>query len=140
MRNFFNKLTTFLSGRYGNDQLNIFLLILWFVLAIVSVFFRNPIVAYIILALETLLLVLYLFRAFSKNIYKRGNENRKFLSVMDAIKGFFTLQKRKTKDVKTHRYIRCTHCKAHLRVRNEKGKHTVRCPKCKQEFETNIVL
>ena len=32
----------------------------------------------------------------------------------------------------------CPACKAQLRVKNQKGEHGVRCPKCRYEFKVKI--
>lgn len=138
MNKFFAKIANFLQGRYGNDQLNIFLLIIWFILAILSVFLKS--IYIFILIAELLIIGIIIFRALSRNINKRAYANRKFLSIINSIKNFFTLQSKKAKDIKTHRYIKCTHCNAQLRVPNKKGKHTVKCPKCGEDFKTNIRL
>lgn len=128
MKNFLYKIAQFMQGRYGTDQLNNSLLVLWLVLAFINMFAR----LWVISIIELILVALYFYRALSKNIYKRGYENRKFLPVYNAVTNFFILQYKKIKDFKTHRYVKCSYCKAQLRVPNKKGKHTVRCPKCKQ--------
>lgn len=136
MRNFMQRLYNFMQGRYGNDQLNNFLLVLWAILFILNLFFRN----WIISLLELIPLGLCLYRSMSRNITKRLYENNKFLPIYKKVTSFFSLQFRKIKDIKTMRYFKCPNCKAQLRVPRRKGVHTVRCPKCKKEFKKNILF
>lgn len=136
MRMFLQKIYGFLQGRYGNDQLNNFLMILWGIIFIINLFTRNWILS--IIGLVPLGLALY--RSMSKNITKRMYENNKFLPIYKAVKNFITLQIRKIKEIKTMRYFKCPSCKAQLRVPKRKGVHTVRCPKCRKEFKKNIMF
>lgn len=121
-----------MAGRYGVDQLGRALLWVYLGLAIAALVFRP--LYYVALAL----MVWMMFRIFSRNIYKRQLENQKYLRVSGKIKGWFTLQKNKFRDRKTHRYRSCPHCKATLRLPNKKGKHTVCCPKCRRDFDVKI--
>lgn len=147
MQNFFAKLAGFMYGRYGNDKLNIALFVLWLVINIINtIFIRNFWVHLIISLILVLILVLIAFRTLSKNIDKRSRENQTFLYYYDRVKplfaqkvgAWFKLQIRKIQDRKTHRYIKCPYCKATIRVPFRKGKHTVNCPRCTVDFQTNI--
>lgn len=51
----------------------------------------------------------------------------------DAVIG---LDQAKVLKLVDHRVVSCPNCQAKLRVPNDKGKITVRCPKCKTSFET----
>ena len=46
------------------------------------------------------------------------------------------LDKAKILELVDHRVVACPSCQAKLRVPTDKGKITVRCPKCKNSFET----
>lgn len=137
MRNFLYKLQVFMQGRYGNDELNITLLVVALILALVSRF-TFGISRLILTILELALLCIMIFRIFSRNIYKRSYENRKFLPVYTAVTGWFKLTYKRFRDGKTHRYYKCPQCKAQLRVKNIKGEHTIRCPKCGNNFKKKI--
>ena len=137
MRNFLYKLQVFMQGRYGNDELNITLLVVALILALVSRF-TFGISRLILTILELALLCIMIFRIFSRNIYKRSYENRKFLPVYTAVTGWFKLTYKRFRDGRTHRYYKCPKCKAQLRVKNVKGKHTIRCPKCGNQFKKKI--
>lgn len=142
MHNFFTKVAQFMYGRYGMDKLNIGLLILWLAVNILNtVFFRN----WIVQLVTYLIVALIIFRCLSKNIEQRKRENDVFMfwcckakPLFIKIKDWFKLQGRKFADRKTHRYIKCPYCKATIRVPFSKGKHTVKCPRCSEDFKTNI--
>lgn len=134
MRSFLYKFAMFMQGRYKMDQLNYLLLISSLLLSFINVFPRSLVIYFF----ELLFLVLFFFRFLSKNIYKRGAENRKFLSIWGKTRDFFILNKNKIKEFKTHVYVKCPYCKAQLRVKRINGKHKVRCPRCGESFEKKI--
>lgn len=141
MNGFFDKIQRFMIGRNGLDKLTGFLFAIYATLVFVSFFvIRFPIAHIVVYALEFILMLIIVFRTLSRNIYKRQKENRNFLCFSTAVKEFFTRQKNKIRDRKTHRYVKCKNCRAHLRVKNIKGKHTVRCPKCRNTFDVRILL
>ena len=127
MRNFFQKIMLFMQGRYGMDALNGCLLILAAVIWTVNMMLVQ-------LGLTALVIV----RALSRNIVMRSKENRTFMRVYEPVKNWVTLTFKRIRDRRDYRYRRCPMCKAQLRVRNVKGKHRVRCPKCGSEFDTKI--
>ena len=109
MNKFQNALYRFMSGRYGSDQLNNFLLIFALILLILNLFvIRNPYLATII----WIILIINIFRTYSRNIYKRRAENDKM-----------------------HKYFLCPNCKQTVRVPRGRGQITITCPKCKQKFD-----
>lgn len=138
MMNFLQRLQVFMQGRYGLDTLNKFLIGLSFVLNIINIFVFNRLAHFIILLVIMLVVALLVFRVLSRNIVGRSAENRAFLKVYEPVKKWITFNIRRFKDRETYRYRKCPACKASLRVRNKKGVHTVRCPKCKYEFKTKI--
>lgn len=125
------KMANFFQGRYGIDELYKFLFILFWIIAILSIFIRNPIIYF----LEILICVFMFYRLLSRNIYKRQSENMKYLKIRDKVKGKITLQKRKWSERKTHIYRKCPNCKAEIRLPKKKGKHVCTCPRCKKDFE-----
>ena len=78
------KLQRFMWGRYGNDQLNRFLMILVLVFLVLSMIFRGP---FYFLALVAL--IYSYFRMFSRNIAKRSAENQWYLRKSMKVRGFF---------------------------------------------------
>ena len=131
---FMDKVIRFMYGRNGNDRLNGAIFWVYCALLIVGLFLKSR----ILWVIELLVVALYLFRFFSRNIYRRQKENRAFLKIWNRFTGFFKLQKNKFRDRKTHVYRKCEHCKAVLRLPKKKGKHTVRCPQCNKTFSVKI--
>ena len=126
-----NKLYKFMYGRYGNDQLNMFLLGLAVVLALInSFFFKNTIVNILV----WILLFVEIFRTYSRNIYQRRVENNKFLNLVAPIRKRYSLAKKQSQD-KEHKYFICPNCKQSVRVPKGRGKITITCPKCHTKFD-----
>ncbi len=138
MRGLMQKLAVFMQGRYGMDTLNNFLVVVALGLWVINIFVFGMVASIIIDILELAVIGIFLFRMLSRNINKRSLENRKFVPVYNSVKNWFSLTVRKFKDRKDFRYLKCPVCKAQLRVKNKKGKHTVRCPRCGSEFEKKI--
>ncbi len=131
MNNFINKLTKFMYGRYGVDDLYYFLLIICLIIIILNIFIKSSILTLI----EFIILILATFRYLSKNINKRKKENKRYLYIKDKIINYFKYQKRKYNDRNTHMYKKCPKCKQKIRLPLKKGKHTVKCPNCSHKFE-----
>lgn len=138
MRNLLYKFQVFMQGRYGADELNISLVVLAVLISVVSSFVFNFTARLIMSIVCAGLIALVIFRTLSRNVYKRAAENRKFKPAFKAVTGWFKLTYKKFRDGRTHRYYKCPKCKAQLRVKNVKGKHTIRCPKCGNIFEKKI--
>ncbi len=124
----------FMQGRYGIDQFYNFLLITYTIILVLNLFIGS-----IFLSLIDMALFVYMFfRVFSKNIYKRQKENRKYLELSKKPKSFFAMTKNRIRDRKTHVYKTCPACKSTLRLPKIKGKHTAVCPRCAKRFDVNI--
>ena len=120
MRNFFRRM---MSGRYGTDKLSLTMLFIGFAFCILSFIFSWFFILNIVFTLISYVFLFWaLFRCFSRNIYKRYQENRKFLM-------FF--QRMRDRD---HRYYDCPRCRQQVRVPKGKGKISITCPKCKEKF------
>ena len=135
MGNFKNKLTHFMYGRYGTDQLYIALIVAYFVLIVANAFISSAIIS----VLMSAVLIWIIFRTLSRNIYKRSMENEKFMKIWKPVKAKGSLELRRIKEIKTHRFRKCPHCKKMLRLKRVRGKHTVKCPSCNKEFEVRIL-
>lgn len=113
----------FMAGRYGTDKLNMTLLITGLVMSIIGAFSRNVPWLQLICWLGSYGLMFWaLFRTFSRNTYKRYQENRKYLNLVGRLKD------------RQHRYYNCPRCKQSVRVPRGKGKIAITCPKCKEKF------
>ena len=112
----------FMVGRYGTDKLNMVILCAGLAVCFVSAFFHNPKVNLLLTAVSYGLMFWALFRSFSRNTYKRYQENRKFLQFFDRLKD------------RDHRYYDCPKCRQVVRVPRGKGKIAITCPKCRERF------
>ena len=130
----------FMLGRNGLDALNqallwgtIGLYVLRFLCALV---FRSFALDRILGALYTVLLVLLVFRALSRNLPRRQMENQKWLSLWGRWNGRLWRLRARGSGIlarradKEHRYFTCKNCKTVCRVPAGKGKIVITCPKC----------
>ncbi len=117
-----NLLRRFMLGRYGNDKLNIAILIVGVAVSVICVYARYPYLKLSLMILSYLLMGWALFRMLSRNTYKRYRENRKYLMFLQRIKD------------REHRYYDCPRCRQQVRVPRGKGKISITCPKCKEKF------
>lgn len=131
-----NKLISFMYGRYGVDELYIFLLVLYFVLFVINCFVSSFVINVISLAV----LAFAIFRSMSRNYSKRMKEKEVFLKLYRPVKSEVILLKDRIKDFRTARYRKCPHCHIIIKLPNKKGKHTVICPKCRDRLNVNIVI
>ena len=115
-------LTRFMAGRYGTDKLNSALLWLGVITVIIAMFIPLPLPNLLLHMLAYGLMCVAIFRTFSRQTYKRYQENRKFLMLLDRIKD------------RDHRYFECPRCHQPVRVPRGKGKIAISCPKCKEKF------
>lgn len=120
----------FMQGRYGADQLSLSLLALGLFMWLITLPFNHFITRLICLVP----IILCYFRTFSKNIYKRQQENFKFIRFYTPILKKKQLLIKRFKERKTHRYFKCPSCKQTLRVPKGKGNISITCPKCKNVF------
>jgi len=136
MGNFKYKLQRFMYGRYGIDKLYYALIVLSFGLLLVNIFVGSLIVnifSWIILAYA-------IFRAFSRNVYKRRIENEKFMKIVNRAKAKISFLIRRIRQFRAFVFHKCPHCKAMLRLPRKTGKHTVECPRCHNEFNMRVIL
>jgi hypothetical protein len=128
-----NWLKKVMYGRYGGDHLSRALLILSFILIVIAGALPR--------SLSGLLFIGYIptfvciFRIFSRDIYKRQQENYKYLKIKNSVVTGFKQKLNRAKDSKTYKYFTCPDCKQKLRVPRGQGKISVTCPKCKKSFK-----
>ena len=116
-------LRTFMVGRYGTDKLNMVILSAGLAACLVSAFVDSVKVNLLLTGVSYGLMIWALCRSFSRNTYKRYQENRKFLQFFDRVKD------------RDHRYFDCPKCRQVVRVPRGKGKITVTCRSCKASFQ-----
>ena len=112
----------FMAGRYGTDKLNMVILSVGLAVSLLSVIFRYPPVNLLLVALSYGLMIWAIFRTLSRNTYKRYQENRKFLQVINRLKD------------RRNRYFDCPKCRQMVRVPRGKGKISITCPRCHEKF------
>ena len=150
----------FMTGRNGLDNLGRATAWLYIILCCVRMFCAILRVRFLIGPLGlilNILLIFFLFRMFSKNLYKRQEENGKWLKfsaqwtnrlrrlpiqryllrvtdffsgVIRKIKFFFT----RLKD-REHKYFTCKSCGTVCRVPRGKGKIMITCPRCGNQIQ-----
>lgn len=134
MKGFFKKLlfkfNNFMSGRYGADELSVFLLFVYLTFSLLALL---P-YCQILYPLGLIACVFSLFRCFSRNTGKRYAERTRFLGFFNKTKSFFRRKRRIFKERKTHKFFKCKKCGAVLRVPKGKGRIEITCPKCKTKI------
>jgi hypothetical protein len=120
--NIVSALRHFMSGRYGIDKLNMAILIAGLICSIITIFVNIPLVDLLLTIVSYICMFWAIFRSFSRQTYKRYQENRRFLMLIDRIKD------------RKNRYFECPRCRQIVRVPRGKGKIAITCPKCKEKF------
>ncbi|HZW49716.1 MAG TPA: hypothetical protein VFF80_06265 [Bacillota bacterium] len=136
MDKFREKIANFMYGRYGIDQLYYALVAVSFILILIN----TAVQSLIINIFMYIILLLMLFRTFSKDLYRRRSENDLFMKFLNPMKVKFSMSMRRIREFKTHRYRTCPKCKKVLRLSRRTGRHTVKCPSCHNEFKVNILI
>ena len=113
------KMSKFMEGRNGADDINKVLIFVILAVEILSLIFKTT---WLNIAAWVLLLI-YIFRYFSRNIEARYKECRWCTNVFKLWKYRFT-------DGKNHCYFMCPKCTKVIRVPKHRGKLEVRCPEC----------
>lgn len=116
-------LRRFMMGRYGTDKLNMYILGAGVICSIVSLFIPLALIRLLLSTSAYILMIWAIFRTFSRNTYKRYQENRRFLMLLTRIKD------------RQHRYYDCPKCRQSVRVPRGKGKIMITCPKCGEKFQ-----
>ena len=125
-----NALQRFMYGRYGNDQLNMVLVLLSLALYLVFVVTSWT----FLYAVSFMLMAAALFRCLSRNYDRRRAENGRFLSLVQPVTRWYRLRRTIRRD-KDHCYFKCPHCHQQLRVPRGKGNITITCRSCGAVFQ-----
>ena len=127
----------FMAGRYGNDKLNQFMMAVFLGCAVLNLFVRNAYVSTVLNSWECLLILLVYIRMFSRNISKRYAENQKYLALENRLRRFWGQKRYLIQQRKEYHIYKCPGCKQKIRIPRGKGKISIRCPKCGEEFIKN---
>ena len=118
-------LSHFMAGRYGTDKLNMAILFAGIGCTVLSMLLPFALIKLLFTLSSYIFMILAIFRSLSRNIYKRYEENRKFLLLWQKLKD------------KEHCYYNCPRCRQQVRVPKGKGKISITCPKCREKFIKN---
>ncbi len=149
------KLQRFMAGRNGSDHLNIFLMILYFILFVINIFLKSQVLEIFVIVL----IFIWLFRFYSRRVGRRQTENAWFMRILYKTKNFFKKitsifkrkrikpikvvkqKKQKVKKPKTdknHTFVTCPVCNNLIKVRKLKGERYVLCKTCHNEVKVKI--
>lgn len=112
----------FMTGRYGTDKLNTAILVAGVIVCVIAMLVPVPQIDVLLTLIAYGLMFWAIWRSFSRNTYKRYQENRKYLQFVERLKD------------REHRYYSCPKCRQSVRVPKGKGKISITCPKCKEKF------
>lgn len=126
------RLARFMAGRNGNDQLNLFLSIVVLVLLVLSSFIKK--ISIVLNPLCLALLGYIYFRMFSRNVYKRREENEKYIRMKYKLSVWFRMRRECWVQRKDYKFFTCPSCRANLRVPRHRGKVKIVCRKCGNSF------
>lgn len=127
------KFARFMSGRNGNDQLNLFILIADIILLLLAGIFADSL-GKVLYPLVILLLGYAYFRMLSRNLYKRSEENGKYLRLRYKLMAELRVHRERWVQRKDYKFFTCPSCKTTLRVPRGHGKIKIVCRKCGNSF------
>lgn len=130
MNGFRQRMTRFMYGRYGSDQLSKLYVSLAMVCLMINVFTRLQ----LFYVAGFLLLIYGTYRSFSKDIAKMSAQNQKYLNWRYQVIVKFNNFKKHWAQRKEYRFYKCPGCKQKVRVPRGRGKIAITCPKCRAEF------
>ena len=107
--------------------------LLWLLSMLLSALKLEKVSAVLNVLMYVLMLYIF-FRMLSKNLYKRREENQKWISWWWGVKNRAAAAKTRHAD-KDHKYFSCKNCQTICRVPAGKGKIVITCPKCGAKIE-----
>ena len=126
-------LAQFMAGRNGNDQFNVFLLVIDIILVLAGTIAGGKAGAVIYIVVLALLVYIY-FRMFSRNLYRRREENGKSMRVKYKVSAWLRLRHERWVQRKDYKFFTCPSCHTTLRVPRGHGKIKIVCRKCGSSF------
>lgn len=133
-----DKIKEFFRGRYGLDGLSNFLIFIALIFSILNAISQRPGLHRLFIFLANLLFIIVIFRAFSKDITSRYQENIRFYNLTKPLRREIDILRLRWRDRKTYRYIRCPECKKHLRLPKNLGKIKITCNHCGNVFYKRV--
>jgi DNA-directed RNA polymerase subunit RPC12/RpoP len=120
------KITRFLRGRYGLDELGKVIFMIGIILYVLGVLLQNSVIAF----LSMVALLIFAGRALSGEHWDRADENRKYQS-------YVKLWKLRYENRANARIYLCPQCGRYIRVPKGKGKIQITCPGCGNKMIQN---
>ncbi len=130
MNGFRERFARFMIGRYGMDRFGQFLNAAALVFIAAGFFTRSRL-------LDTaglVLLILCYFRMFSRNIGKRFEENQKFERIRFRFSETIRKLRFRFQQSREFHIYQCPSCRQKIRIPRGKGKISIHCPKCGNDF------
>ena len=126
-----NGFARLMYGRNGPDQLGLAMIWTFLALDVLSIAVRRfiPLAGAVLYWAGTVLWLTAFFRMFSKNLYRRREENSRWMQFWWKLRSGAQGAKARHAD-KEHKYFTCRNCKTICRVPMGKGKVEITCPKC----------
>ncbi len=124
------KIARFLYGRYGEDALGRFLMVMYIGLVFINFIAKSELINIITLVIGFWMI----YRMLSKDYSKRHQENEKYLKLVAPFSRVWKLAKLQAADKEHHYYI-CPNCGQICRIIKTKKKGTITCPKCYVQFK-----
>lgn len=100
------RLIRFMTGRNGADNLSRAVSVVVIVLLVVSLFFHGD-AARALWILAVLGMVYVYFRMFSRNVYKRRDENAKYLRATAGVRTYFRGLRERWSQRRDYKFFRC---------------------------------
>ncbi len=125
-----DKFRRFMAERYGNDELNRFLMTVVLVFIVINLFARKQIFFW----LEFVLLVLCYARMFSKNANARFRENQNFLHYRFYLTEGLRTCRSRLQEWKKYKLFKCPNCGQKLRIPRGHGRIRIHCRTCGHDF------
>lgn len=127
------KFLRFMYGRNGMDAFNRSLFLTAIILYVLSSLTDVGLLYWI----SVVMLFYAYYRMFSKNLYKRSEENRTYLNKTAKFRYKAQIKWSHLKQLRTHHIYKCPTCKQKIRIPRGKGRIEIRCPRCKSTFIKN---
>jgi NADH pyrophosphatase NudC (nudix superfamily) len=125
-----DKLERFMRGRYGQDELNRFLSVSALILCGISLITRHLVLS----SLSMILVIVCLFRSFSRNTGARFREAESYFKLKSAMLRFLGNTMERLRQYRTHRIFTCPSCGQRCRVPKGKGRIRITCKRCGARF------
>lgn len=122
------KFLLFMRGRYGQDELNTVILILYLIVIVLTYLIGNRRIDSGLNLFALGLMIILLYRTFSKNIFQRSKENELYLKYKHKLLNQQQFKKSEPK------IFTCPNCSQKVRVPRGRGKIEITCPKCSHKF------